>query len=71
MTEIAMYEYYIESDVRARYIRQAQEMRSAYIRAMFVRIGSGSKQAAAWAWKGIRSLAHGSRGNLSVPAPHH
>ena len=66
-----MNEYYIESDVRARYIRQAQEMRSAYIRAMFVRIGSGSKQAAAWAWKGIRSLAHGSRGNLSVPAPHH
>jgi hypothetical protein len=70
MTEIAMNEYYIESDVRARYIRQAEEMRSAYIRALFVNIGSGLTQAAASAWKGIRSLVRRSRWNLSVPAPH-
>jgi hypothetical protein len=70
MTEIAMNEYYIDSDVRARYIRQAEEMRREYIRALFVKVGSALTQSAAWAWGKVRALGRRSRWNLSVPAPH-
>jgi hypothetical protein len=70
MTEIAMNEYYVDSDVRAGYIRQAEEMRRQYIRASFVKAGSALTRSAAWAWGKIRAVGRRSRWNLSVPAPH-
>jgi hypothetical protein len=70
MTEVDVNEYYIDSDVRARYIRQAEEMRREYIRALFVKVGSALTQSAAWAWRKVRALGRRGRWNLSVPAPH-
>ena len=65
-----MNEYYIDSDVRARYIRQAEEMRREYIRALFVKVRSALTQSVAWAWRKVRAVVRRSRWNLSVPAPH-
>lgn len=65
-----MNEYYIASDVRARYIRQAEEMRREYFRALFVKVRSALMQSASWAWVKVRALGRRSRWNLSVPAPH-
>jgi hypothetical protein len=65
-----MNDYYLDSDLRARYIRQAEEMRRECIRTLFVRVGSALAQSASWAWGKIRALGRRSRWNLSVPAPH-
>jgi len=65
-----MNEYPIDSDVRARYIQQAEEMRREYIRASFVKGTSALTQYAAFAWGRVRALGRRSRWNLSVPAPH-
>lgn len=70
MTEVAVNEYYIDSSVRARYIREAEEMRREYFRALFVKVGSALAQAVGWTWKKIRAAGRRGRWNLSVPAPH-
>ncbi len=65
-----MNQYHIDYDVRARYIRQAEEMRREYIRASFVKGSSALTRYAAFAWAKVRALGRRSRWNLSVPAPH-
>ena len=65
-----MNEYEIDANVRRRYVREAEQMRSELLRGLFVTLWKKTVQLGAWIGKHVRSLRRRSRLNLSVPAPH-
>jgi len=65
-----MIEYDIDPEVRARYIREAEQMRSEAIRELFASLWTRIVQLGTWVGKRARSLGRRSRWNLSLPAPH-
>jgi len=70
MTEVGVNDYYIDAEVRARFVREAEQMRSEFLRESFSKGYARLAQLGAWTWRQARSLGRRSRWNLSVPAPH-
>ncbi len=65
-----MNDYYIDAEVRARFVREAEQMRSEFLRESFSKGYARLAQLGACTWRQARSLGRRSRWNLSVPAPH-